>query len=271
MRWLLLLALPAALEFGGSGVASPTLDRAAIPLVAGNNLGAGAFTLELFVRVAPGSNLLAPPCGAAADAWIHGHVLLDRDVYGPGDFGDFGASLMQGRVAFGVNLGASGATACGSSDLRDGLWHHLALVRAADGTLRIFVDGVLEGSVAGPVGDVSYRLGRPSSWPWDPFLVIGAEKHDAGPSYPSFAGRVAELTALRPSPATTPPSVRRSLPSPPMPTPWGSSRCDEGAGTTLRDRAGVQDGERRVNPGCLPRWRRDAPGRPSLHDDGFEC
>jgi hypothetical protein len=39
---------------------------------------------------------------------------------------------------------------------------------------------------------VSYRDGR-SGQPDDPYLVIGAEKHDAGPQFPSFSGWVDEV------------------------------------------------------------------------------
>lgn len=270
MRIVLSALVFSALEFGGSGVATPTLDRVAVPLVAGNNLGGAAFTLEFFLKAAPGSNSLGPLCSSAADAWIEGHIVLDRDVYGPGDYGDFGASLMQGRIAFGLAQGSSGLTLCGSSDLRDGQWHHVALVRDTAGMLRLFVDGTLEGSAMGPSGDVSYRLGRVTPWPWDPFLVIGAEKHDAGPSYPSFAGRLAALrlsSVARYGAPFTPPSA----PFAPDPATVGLYDFDEPAGSVVRDRALVQDGERRVNAACRPRPTRDAPWRPMLFDHGFEC
>jgi hypothetical protein len=270
MRGPLLALLLSAFEFGGSGVATPTLDRVAIPLVPGNNLGTGAFTLEFFLKAAPGSNPSGPACSAAGDAWIEGHIVLDRDVYGPGDHGDFGVSLMQGRIAFGIAEGALGLTLCGSSDLRDGQWHHVALVREASGLMRLFVDGLLQASALGPGGNVSYRLGRVTPWPWDPYLVIGAEKHDAGPSYPSFAGRIAELrlsAAARYAAPFSPPTA----PFAPDVATVGLYGFEEAAGGLVRDRAGVADGERRVNALCLPRPTRDAPWRPMLFDDGFEC
>ncbi|GIX32487.1 MAG: hypothetical protein KatS3mg125_0443 [Lysobacterales bacterium] len=268
--FLLGLVFSSAFEFGGSGVATPTLDRVAIPLVPANNLGSGAFTIEFFLKAPPGSNPLGPACSPGADAWIEGHIVLDRDVYGPGDYGDFGVSLMQGRIAFGLAQGTIGLTLCGSSDLRDGLWHHVALVRESSGMLRLFVDGALQGSVMAPNGDVSYRLGRATPWPWDPYLVVGAEKHDAGPSYPSFAGRIAELRLST--------IARYSVPFSPPAGPFAPDGATAGlfgfedlSGILVRDRAGVQDGERRVNAACLPRPKRDAPWRPMLFDDGFEC
>jgi hypothetical protein len=47
--------------------------------------------------------------------------------------------------------------------------------------------------VDGPDGDVSYRDGRATAYEDDPYLVIGAEKHDAGAAYPSYSGWVDEV------------------------------------------------------------------------------
>jgi hypothetical protein len=54
--------------------------------------------------------------------------------------------------------------------------------------MNIYVDGQLDGSTNGPTGDISYRDGRSTSFSNDPFIVIGAEKHDVGSEYPSFSG-----------------------------------------------------------------------------------
>jgi hypothetical protein len=70
---------------------------------------------------------------------------------------------------------------------------------------------VLDGSGNGPTGDISYRDGRATSYPnSDPFLVIGAEKHDAGPAYPSFSGWIDEVrlsTVVRYASNFTPPAA----------------------------------------------------------------
>lgn len=270
MSRLLIAIVLSALEFGGRGVNTPSLDRVVIPLLPANNLGAAAFTIEFFLKAAPGSNPLGPVCTPAADAWIEGHIIFGRDVYGPGDYGDFGVSLMQGRIAFGLAQGTVGLTLSGSSELRDGAWHHVAPVREPSGTLWLFVDGMLKAIALGPPGDVSYRLGRPTSWTRDPFIVVGAEKHDAGPSYPSFAGRLAELrlsTIARDSASFVPPSAPFAADSATV----GLFGLQETSGSLVRDRAGVQDGERRVNADCFPRRTADAPWRPLVFDDGFEC
>ena len=96
-----------------------------------------------------------------------------------------------------------------SDDLRhasvlDNQWHHVAVQRRrSDGFLSLYVDGTLQASADGPDGDVSYPdNGVPGNFCGgpctnsDPFLVLGAEKHDAGAAFPSYEGllrRAADL------------------------------------------------------------------------------
>ncbi len=78
--------------------------------------------------------------------------------------------------------------------MADGRWHHVAATRAEAGDLRLFVDGRLVAEGAGAPGDMSYRDGRGTDYPGsDPYLVLGAEKHDAGSDFPSFNGWLDEL------------------------------------------------------------------------------
>lgn len=283
---LLAAAAPSAaasLRFFGSGVAAPTLDRVVIPIDAPErpaDIGAGSFTLEFWLRAAPGSNAAPTACSAGDAAWINGHIVIDRDVFGAGDLGDFGLSLMQGRLAFGVSRGATGATACGTRDLRDGLWHHVAATRdGVNGQLRLYLDGAADGAGAnGPVGDVSYRNGRTTAFAWDPFLVLGAEKHDAGTEYPSFAGWLDELrlsSVVRYGAAFVPPGA----PFVPDAATAALYSLDEGQGTLIGDRSGASggpsNGERRVGGGNQgPQWSSDTPfgGTPPIEvfADGFE-
>ncbi len=95
--------------------------------------------------------------------------------------------VQGGRVAFGVGVGSNGNTICGTTDVTDGAWHHVAVTRRfSDGRLRCTSTGVLDADGPGrPTGTASYRNGRTTSYPnSDPFLVIGAEKHDAGTGLP---------------------------------------------------------------------------------------
>jgi hypothetical protein len=234
----------------------------------------GDFTLEFWLRALPGSNPVTRACTAARDEWIWGNIVVDRDVFGDGDLGDFGLSLMQGRVAFGVSLGSSGATACGTIDLRDGLWHHVAVTRAsAGGQLRVFVDGLVDGSVTGPVGDVSYRDGRSTPWPFDPFLVLGNEKHFGPEAYSGW------MTMLRVSN-----TVRYAAPFVRPSTPFVTDAATvalypfaEGAGAVLGDTAaqagGPSNGVIRVGGAAAgPAWSPDSPFglAETVFADGFE-
>lgn len=274
-----LFALCAASAHAGSlrflGTPSATADRVEIRLDAPArpvDVG-GDFTIEFFLRMAPGSNAVPAACNAANDRWIFGHILLDRDVFGAGDAGDWGVSLMQGRIAFGVSVGGAGATACGATDLRDGGWHHVALTRSAStGQLRVFVDGQPDGQATGATGDVSYRDGRPTPWPQsDPFLVIGNEKH-FGPE--AFAGWLDELRISR--------VIRYAAPFVPPTTPFMPDAdtmalysFDEGFGTTLGDRSGAPGGPStgvlRVGGNPVgPQWSTDTPFGVALFANGFE-
>lgn len=64
--------------------------------------------------------------------------------------------------------------------------------------MRIFVDGQRDAEGFGPAGDIRYREGRSSSYPNDPYLVIGAEKHDFDrTTYPSYSGWIDEVRISR--------------------------------------------------------------------------
>ena len=105
-----------------------------------------------------------------------------------------GVSLSGGRIAFGVGRAGRSQTICGLIDVADGRWHHVALTRrSADGQMRVYVDGTESGQGVGPIGDISYRDGRPTASAQDPYLILGAAKQEATESRQGFAGWIDEL------------------------------------------------------------------------------
>ena len=231
-----------ALRFHGNGVND--IDRVKIPIDAPPrpaDVGVGDFTLEFWMYAALAENG-SPPCTTGGDNWILGNIVFDRDVYGPGDWGDFGISLYGGRISFGVAQDTNGNSLCGATMVADNQWHHIAVTRRiSDGQLRIFVDGNSDAIGTGPTGDVSYRDGRATPWPNDPLLVIGAEKHDAGPLYPSYSGSIDEIrisTVVRYTAPFTPPSE----PFVTDPDTAALYHFDEGAGDVINDTSGAPGG-----------------------------
>jgi Concanavalin A-like lectin/glucanases superfamily len=230
-----------ALRFFGTG--SGDVDRVKIALTALSavNVGATDFTVEFWIKGNAADNLPAGACSSAVKAWIFGNIAIDRDVYGNGDFGDYGVSLFDGRVAFGVSRGGAGATLCGTRNVLDAQWHHIALIRrAASGEMALYVDGVLDAhlpSSTATSGNLAYNVGRATQYPnSDPFLVFGAEKHDAGPLYPPFTGLLDEVrisTVVRYSG----PFTRPAAPFAADASTAALYHFDEGSGTTVGDAA----------------------------------
>ncbi len=185
------------LRFYGNGVND--IDRVKIPLDAPPTKAdvGGDFTIEFQMRAQAAQN----PLGTSAttgpnDDWTLGHVIVDRDIFGNGDYGDYGISLAGGRIAFGINNGSQSYTVISSTVVADDNWHHIAVTRSATaGTLQIFIDGTLDNSqITSVTGNISYRDERITIWPNDPFIVLGAEKHDYDNSqYPSYRGYLDEL------------------------------------------------------------------------------
>lgn len=180
-----------SLRFYGHG--TDGIDRLRIPVDPPTIADTGQdFTIEFWLRALPGENNGEVTCNTR-DGWITGNTIFDRDLWGEGDYGDWGISLSQGKIAFGVTQGTRGTTLCGNVNVADGVWHHIAITRHFNGLMRIYVDGWLDRQGYGPKGNISYRDGRIPIYPNDPYLVIGAEKHDAGSEFPSFSGWLDEI------------------------------------------------------------------------------
>jgi hypothetical protein len=265
-----------ALRFYGNGAAAPGLDRVAIRLDAPArpiDVGQGDFTVEFWLK-AIGAENGSYNCDNGNVSWIGGNIILDRDINGAADFGDWGVSLANGRIAFGVSQGSGGATACGATYLGDSQWHHVALTRrAASGQLRVYVNGQLDGSATGPTGNVSYRDGYQGS-DTDPFLVIGAEKLDVGGPYPSYAGWLDELrvSTVDRYPANF---TRPTAPFGTDPSTAALYHFDEGTGDVINDDSGAAGGPSQgvrsfggSPPG--PEWTLDTPFGDLIFADGFD-
>lgn len=267
-----------SLRFFGGGVNAPDADRVKIrvddPATATPgppvDVGAQDFTLEFWLRGRAQDNT-APPvsCGANVD-WIFGNIVLDRDRYNQDR--KFGVSLAGGRVVFGVSgAGTGDRTLCSTSAVLDDTWRHIALQRRrSDGRMWVFVDGQLEAEADGPDGDVSYPdAGVPGNFCGgpcgnsDPFLVLAAEKHDAGAQYPSFNGYLDELrvsNVLRYSASFAVPSAPFGADA----NTVGLYHFDEGQGALLFDFSsapgGPSDGEVRFGGNPLgPVWSSETP------------
>lgn len=243
-----------ALRFFGNGVND--IDRVKIqvdnPLTAMPgppiDVGARDFTVELWLRGALTENTApAVQCGANIN-WIYGNIVIDRDRYNQDR--KFGLSIADGRLVFGVSGNGTGDhTICGTTNVLDMQWHHVAIQRRrSDGWMWLYVDGELEAQANGPDGNISYPdNGVPGNFCGgpcinsDPYLIIGAEKHDAGPQYPSFSGWIDELRVsnvlrydgdfVRPSTAFVPDSDTVAL-----------YHFDEGAGDVVADSSGFPGG-----------------------------
>ncbi|MCS7077123.1 MAG: T9SS type A sorting domain-containing protein [Bacteroidia bacterium] len=226
------------MRFYGHGTGD--IDRVKIPIDAPEKPVdlSNDFTIEFEIKASLSDN----PLGSSAvqgnnDDWTLGHIIIDRDIFGAGDYGDYGISLVAGKVAFGVNNGSQSFTLIGSMNVADNVWHHIAVTRnSTTGAMQIYIDGTLNASVpTGPAGNISYRNGRTTSYPNDPYIVIGAEKHDYNPlMYPSYNGYIDELRISN--------SIRYTTNFIPPSTPFttdantlGLYHFDEGSGTTLID------------------------------------
>ncbi|MGE5356898.1 MAG: LamG domain-containing protein [Deltaproteobacteria bacterium] len=138
------------------------------------------FTIEFWIKALPGDND-AGSCDPSS--WYFGNIVVDRDIFGSGDFGDFGIVICNRRIVFGVERLSNGSKGViGNTIIDDGFWHHIAVTRqASNGQMRLYVDGIQDAflNTSDASGDISYNHGRYTGYPnSDPYLVLGAEKHD---------------------------------------------------------------------------------------------
>ncbi len=231
-----------SLRFYGNG---PTdIDRVKIPIDNPHRPVdvSHDFTLEFWMRALPNENT-SNTCEASQ--WYFSNIMIDRDIFGDGDYGDYGIALGDRRIVVGVQVGSNATTGvCGSTIVDNGNWHHIAITRnAANGQVRLFVDGVLDASSPSTpnTGNISYRDGRSTSYPnSDPFLVLGAEKHDYPGSlyYSGWLDEMRVSNIIRYTSNFTPPSAPFSTDA----NTVALYHFNEGTGTTLTDVSGASGG-----------------------------
>jgi len=250
-----------SLRFFGTGA---DVDRLSIPVVDRDSsltsgppidIGHFDFSLEWWMKAEPGANAAPPISCGANDNWKSGNMLFDRSR-GAGT-AEWGVSIAGGKLAFGVS-GPTGSdyTLCSIALVDDGDWHHILIQRNRwdstqgylDGQLWLFVDGVLQGTVAGPTGDVSYPDGAaiPSNCgpaanqlcSDDINLLVGARKYDLGPAYDGWIDDLRMSWWLRNLSNFTPPTQPLQKDE----LTVGLLSFNEGSGDAIYDTGGYDGG-----------------------------
>ena len=164
-----------SLRFFGNGHLSPGKDRLKISLTDDSPVNvSGDFTIEFWLKCNPNENTGNVSSADHGDGWITGNVVVDRDVYGNADPGDYGLAIGSApglpsshRVAaFGINRKGNGITIQGRTNIADNQWHHVAVTRqSASGLLLLFIDGKKDAEGTGPGGDINYPEARITARP----------------------------------------------------------------------------------------------------------
>ncbi|HZI33292.1 MAG TPA: RICIN domain-containing protein, partial [Candidatus Binatia bacterium] len=156
--------------------------------------------------------------GGIGANWYNGAGLVDGEVAGVTN--DFGVSLLNGRVAFGV--GNPDTTLLSTIPVNDGQWHYVTVTRnSLDGLMAIYLDGVFNAKMYGPIG------GRLAS----PFLRLGSLQTGAGGKF--FNGMLDDVRLYNGWPDT---NTFAQLLMPPA--PLACLKFDESSGTSAADATG---------------------------------
>lgn len=230
-----------SLQVYGGGNES-NVDKLYFPCANGDetNVGQDDFTAEFWIIADP-TNPDGSASAGANYSWINSPIILDRDLLGSvGSGGDWGACIAAGRVAFGLeNSGGSSRTIVGTTDIRDGEWHHVAITRdRSNGDMAVYVDGAREAYQAGgPSGDVHVAANAASST-YNPFICLGGEKHALDWPQGQFIGSFAEFRLSDVLRYTGTTYTVPTEPFAPGANTVGLWHLNDGSGTTMADSSG---------------------------------
>jgi len=251
-----------SLRFSGHGAGD--FDRLKIPIddpirdVPGPPVDVGFhdFAVEWWMKAEPGMNSAPAIACGDNDRWKNGNSILDRSR--SAGTSEWGVSMAGGRIAFGIT-GPTGEqkTICSSNVVDDGQWHHILVQRNrfdsssglyADGQLWLFIDGILQETAIGPIGDISYPDDEPMGMTCgpggteacldDPYLVIGARKYDLGPAFTGWLDDIRIAWWLRSLGDFVPPGQ----PLVPDSETVALLSLNEGRGDVIYDTAGYDGG-----------------------------
>jgi len=86
--------------------------------------------------------------------WFNGRGLVDGYISSSAK--DFGVALVGGKAAFGV--GNPDTTLTSLKSINDGVWHHVVATWNSGGSMKIYVDGALDGTGLGGAGPRGYPV-----------------------------------------------------------------------------------------------------------------
>jgi hypothetical protein len=111
-------------------------DYVSIPKPALNS-----FTIEYWVKTSMTS--------LTGSQWYNGNGIVDAEV--GGSTSDFGTSLLNGKLAFGV--GNPDVTIQSTTTINNGTWYHVAATwDGTTGTMKLYINGVQEATTSGATG-----------------------------------------------------------------------------------------------------------------------
>lgn len=113
-----------------------TNDYVALPKPTLNN-----FTIEYWVKTTMTS--------LTGSQWYNGNGIVDAEV--GGSTSDFGTSLLNGKIAFGI--GNPDVTIQSTTSVNNGVWYHVAATwDGTTGAMKLYINGVLEATGSGATG-----------------------------------------------------------------------------------------------------------------------